>query len=38
VIRHARHGSYHVKRRDDTGVRHRGPPTVRLVNLLPSRQ
>jgi hypothetical protein len=33
VIRRARHNSYKVKRPGDTGTRHHGPPTIRLVNL-----
>ena len=35
VIRRARHNSYRVKRPGDTGTRHPGPPTIRLVNLRP---
>jgi hypothetical protein len=35
VIRRARHNSYRVKRPGDTGTRHHGPPTIRLVNLRP---
>jgi hypothetical protein len=33
VVRRARHNSYRVKRPRDTGIRHHGPPTIRLVNL-----
>jgi hypothetical protein len=33
VVRRARHNSYRVKRPGDTGTRHPGPPTIRLVNL-----
>jgi hypothetical protein len=35
AIRRARHNSYRVKRPGDTGTRHHGPPTIRLVNLRP---
>ena len=35
VIRRARHNSYRVKRPADTGTRHHGPPTIKLVNLPP---
>ena len=31
VIRRARHNSYRVKRPEDTGTRHHGPPTIRLT-------
>jgi hypothetical protein len=33
VVRRARHNSYRVKRSGDTGTRHHGPPTIKLVNL-----
>ena len=33
VVSRARHNSYRVKRYGDTGTRHPGPPTIRLVNL-----
>ncbi|MFF2515800.1 hypothetical protein [Streptomyces sp. NPDC058086] len=33
VVKRARHNSYRVKRSGDTGARHAGPPTIRLVNL-----
>jgi hypothetical protein len=36
VVRRARHNSYRVKRRGDTGTRYHGPPTIRLVNLRPT--
>ncbi|MDQ6748740.1 MAG: hypothetical protein M3010_11635 [Candidatus Dormibacteraeota bacterium] len=35
VVRRARHNSYPIKKPGDTGIRHRGPPTIRLVNLRP---
>ena len=35
VVKRARHNSYRVKRPGDTGTRHPGPPTIRLVNLRP---
>jgi hypothetical protein len=37
VIKRARHNSYRVKRPGDHGIRHTGPPTIRLVNLPPGR-
>lgn len=37
VIKRARHNSYRVKRPGDHGIRHAGPPTIRLVNLPPGR-
>jgi hypothetical protein len=33
VVKRARHNSYRVKKPGDTGTRHDGPPTIRLVNL-----
>lgn len=33
AVKRARHNSYRVKRPDDVGVRHDGPPTITLVNL-----
>ena len=33
VVRRARHNSYRVKRRGDSGTRYHGPLTIRLVNL-----
>jgi hypothetical protein len=36
VVKRARHNSYRVKRPGDTGVRHHGPPAIRLVNLRPA--
>jgi hypothetical protein len=33
VVKRARHNHYPVKRPTDVGVRHTGPPTIRLVNL-----
>jgi hypothetical protein len=35
VFKRARHNSYRVKRPDDHGTRHAGPPAIRLVNLRP---
>ena len=35
VVKRARHNSYRVKRPGDTGTRHGGPPTIKLVNLTP---
>ena len=35
VVKRARHNSHRVKRPGDTGVRHDGPATIRLVNLQP---
>ena len=37
VVRRARYNSYPVKKPPDTGTRHHGPPTIRLVNLRPQR-
>jgi hypothetical protein len=33
VVKRARRNSYRVKRPGDTGTRHDGPPTIKLVNL-----
>jgi hypothetical protein len=33
VVKRARHNSYRVKRPGDHGIRHDGPPAIRLVNL-----
>ena len=33
VIKRARHNSYRVKRASDQGIRHPGPPTIKLANL-----
>jgi len=33
AVKRARHNSYRVKRADDQGTRHPGPPTIKLVNL-----
>jgi hypothetical protein len=33
VVKRARHNSYRVKRPGDYGIRHDGPPAIRLVNL-----
>jgi hypothetical protein len=35
VVKRARHNSYRVKRRTDTGTRHHGPATIKLANALP---
>jgi hypothetical protein len=35
VVRRARHNSYPVRKPQDTGTRHHGPPAIRLVNLQP---
>jgi len=34
VVKRARHNSYRVKRPADTGIRHDGPATIRLANLV----
>lgn len=31
VIKRARHNAYRVKKPGDTGTRHNGPPTIRLI-------
>jgi hypothetical protein len=36
VIKRARHNSYRIKRPSDTGTRHSGPATIKLVNLKPT--
>jgi len=33
VVKRARHNSYRVKKPGESGTRHNGPPTIRLVNL-----
>jgi hypothetical protein len=33
VVKRARHNSYRVKRPGDHGIRHDGPPAIRLVSL-----
>jgi hypothetical protein len=33
VVKRARHNSYRVKRANDHGIRHAGPPAIKLVNL-----
>jgi hypothetical protein len=35
VVKRARHNSYKVRKPHDTGTRHPGPPTIRLVNPQP---
>ena len=35
VVKRARHNSYRVKRAGDQGIRHAGPPTIKLANLQP---
>ncbi len=32
VVKRARHNSYWVKKPGDIGIRHDGPPTIRLAN------
>jgi hypothetical protein len=32
VIKRGRHNRYRVKRPEDTGTHHNGPPTIRLAN------
>jgi hypothetical protein len=32
VVKRARHNSYRVKKPEDKGTRHAGPPTIVLVN------
>ena len=36
ALKRLRRSSYRVKRPQDTGTRHPGPPTVRLANLTPA--
>ncbi len=33
VVKRARHNSYRVKRAGDQGIRHAGPPNIKLANL-----
>ena len=33
AIKRARHNSYRVKRATDQGIRHTGPPAIKLANL-----
>jgi hypothetical protein len=33
VVKRARHNSYRVKRAADQGIRHAGPPAIKLANL-----
>jgi hypothetical protein len=33
VVKRGRHNSYRVKRPNDIGTRHSGPPTIKLANL-----
>ena len=37
VVKRARHNSYRVKTVADSGIRHDGPATIKLVNLQPAR-
>jgi hypothetical protein len=37
VVKRARHNKYAVKKATDSGIRHAGPPTLRIANL-PSAQ
>ena len=32
VVKRGRHNAYRVKKPEDTGTRHTGPPTIRLAN------
>ena len=32
VVKRARHNAYPVKKPEDHGTRHHGPPTIRLAN------
>jgi hypothetical protein len=32
VVKRGRHNAYRVKKPGDTGTRHQGPATIRLVN------
>ncbi|MGO8882997.1 MAG: hypothetical protein ACLQI7_04690 [Streptosporangiaceae bacterium] len=32
VVKRVRHNSYRVKKPGDTGIRHDGPPAIRLAN------
>jgi len=34
VVKRARRNSYRVKKPGDTGIRHHGPATIRLANLV----
>jgi hypothetical protein len=36
VIKRGRHNAYRVKRASDIGIRHPGPPTIKLANLPPT--
>jgi hypothetical protein len=33
VVKRARHNSYRAKRASDQGIRHTGPPAIKLANL-----
>jgi hypothetical protein len=33
MVKRARHNSYRVKRASDQGIRHAGPPAIKLANL-----
>jgi hypothetical protein len=35
VVKRARHNSYRVKRKTDTGIRHDRPATIKLANTQP---
>jgi hypothetical protein len=38
VVKRARHNQYAVKKPTDIGMRHAGPPTLRIANLPPAQQ
>jgi hypothetical protein len=38
AVKRARHNKYAVKKAIDTGIRHAGPPTLRIANLPPAQQ
>ena len=37
VVKRGRHNRYRVKKPEDTGIRHTGPPTIRLANPVLTR-
>ena len=37
VVKRARHNQYKVKKATDIGMRHAGPPTLRIANLPPEQ-
>ncbi len=38
MVKRARHNQYPVKKNTDKGVRHDGPPTLRIANIPPGQQ